>query len=253
MTHEIAVSIEPISDNNQAMLRGVIDYVSTHPDLRVHKIGAIPFLPLERLIDWKGAGVICTTEKLERLNTVANLKIPCVSVSLHQDPPASLPTVHSDNEAIGKLAAEHLFEIGLRKFAFVGHLNWLHNQERLLGFQTELRKKGADCEIINVQFSNSKQWVWPSEIRQRPLANALKIRARQLNVIPVSNNTGHASNRCVLVLMFKASITSMIAVLVNSDLKAAHNISANTTLSRLTGAFMMPSHVFWTCIRENAE
>ncbi|MDA7902587.1 XylR family transcriptional regulator [Mariniblastus sp.] len=191
MTHEIAVSIEPISDNNQAMLRGVIDYVSTHPDLRVHKIGAIPFLPLERLIDWKGAGVICTTEKLERLNTVANLKIPCVSVSLHQDPPASLPTVHSDNEAIGKLAAEHLFEIGLRNFAFVGHLNWLHNQERLLGFQTELRKKGADCEIINVQFSNSKQWVWPSEIRQRPLANALKRLHNSVGIFAAHDEFGH--------------------------------------------------------------
>ncbi len=174
MNHEIAVSIEPVSDNNQAMLRGVIDYVNKQSDLQVHKIGAIPFFPLERLVNWNGAGVICTTEKPECLDFVAKLKIPCVSVSLHQKPPASISTVHSDNEAIGKLAADHLLEIGLRKFAFVGHLNWLHNQERLSGFQNELRKKGVDCEIINVQFNKSKKWVWPSELQQRPLTEALR-------------------------------------------------------------------------------
>ena len=62
--------------------------------------------------------------------------------------------------------------------------------------------------------------------------------------MPVSSNTGQARNKWVLVLIFSASITPMMAVLVNKALKAAQSISANTTLSRLMGAFMMPSHVF---------
>ncbi|MCP4477770.1 MAG: substrate-binding domain-containing protein [Planctomycetaceae bacterium] len=191
MNHEIAISIEPISDNNQAMLRGVIDYVNANSNLRVHKVGAVPFFPLANLKDWNGAGVICTTETVKQLNTVSKLKIPCVSVSLHHTPPESLPTVHSDNEAIGKLAAEHLYGIGLRKFAFVGNENWSHNQERLLGFQTELRKKRADCEVINVQFANSKQWAWPAEIQRQPLASELKKLRQPVGIFAAHDEFAH--------------------------------------------------------------
>ena len=44
-----------------------------------------------------------------------------------------------------------------------------------------------------------------------------------------------------------------MAMTVKADLNAAHSSSASSTLSRLTGAFMMPSQVFCTCMRENAE
>ena len=191
MNHEIAISIEPISDNNQAMLRGVIDYVNANSDLRVHKVGAIPFFPLADLIEWNGAGVICTTETRERLNSVTQLRIPCVSVSLHHQPPDSLPTVHSDNEAIGRIAAEHLYGTGLRKFAFVGNSNWFHNQERLDGFQAELRKKSADCEIINVQFTDSDQWAWPAEVCQQPLANALNELHKPVGIFAAHDEFAH--------------------------------------------------------------
>ena len=116
---------------------------------------------------------------------------PCVSVSLHQKPPATISTVHSDNEAIGKLAADHLFKFGLRKFVFVGHLNWLHNKERLSGFQNELWKKGVDCEIINVQFNKSKKWAWPSELQQRPLADALKMLHKPVGIFAAHDEFAH--------------------------------------------------------------
>ena len=53
--------------------------------------------------------------------------------------------------------------------------------------------------------------------------------------------------------MPKASITNKMADTVNNDLNAAHNISAKTMSSKLTGAFIMPSQVFCTCILEKAE
>ncbi|KAF1071389.1 MAG: hypothetical protein GAK39_01331 [Variovorax sp.] len=37
------------------------------------------------------------------------------------------------------------------------------------------------------------------------------------------------------------------------DLNAAHSISASTMSSSPTGAFMIPSQVFCTCMREKAE
>ena len=71
--------------------------------------------------------------------------------------------------------------------------------------------------------------------------------------MPAHNSTGIASNSFGEWLMPRASITPMMASTENSALKAAHNISPSTTSSRPTGAFMMPSQVFCTCMRENAE
>ncbi len=73
------------------------------------------------------------------------------------------------------------------------------------------------------------------------------------NITPASSNTGHAISSFGLWLMPSASITPMIAVTVKNALNAAQSISASTTSSRPTGAFMMPSQVFCTCMRENAE
>ncbi|MCY1368433.1 hypothetical protein D9M69_554120 [compost metagenome] len=73
------------------------------------------------------------------------------------------------------------------------------------------------------------------------------------NVMPTPSSTGQASRSLGEWLMPRPSITAMMAVTENSALKPAHNISASTTSSRLTGAFMMPSQVFCTCMRENAE
>src|SRR5436305_10519416 len=73
------------------------------------------------------------------------------------------------------------------------------------------------------------------------------------NAMPANSSTGQAASSFGLWLMPSASMTNMVAVTVNSALNAAHSISASTMLSRAIGAFMMPSQVFCTCMRENAE
>jgi hypothetical protein len=45
----------------------------------------------------------------------------------------------------------------------------------------------------------------------------------------------------------------MMAATENRLFNAAQSISANTMSSSAIGAFMMLSHVFCTCMRENAE
>ena len=71
--------------------------------------------------------------------------------------------------------------------------------------------------------------------------------------MPASPSSGNASSSIGLWLMPRASITSRITTLVKSALKAAQSISASTTSSSRTGAFMMPSQVRCTCMREKAE
>ena len=75
----------------------------------------------------------------------------------------------------------------------------------------------------------------------------------QLKVMPTIKRIGNATSKSGLCEMPRPSITSKIATEVVSDLNAAHNISASKMLSKFTGAFMMPSQVFCTCMREKAE
>ena len=78
------------------------------------------------------------------------------------------------------------------------------------------------------------------------MASALKIKARQLKVMPTTRNSGQANNSFQLWVMPRAAITPKMAVTVNTALKAAHSISASNTSSKRTGAFKMPSNVFCT-------
>jgi LacI family transcriptional regulator len=192
MTLEIAVSIDPVSDNNRGMLRGVIDYVSQHPELRVFKVGAVPYVALGRLRSWRGAGAICVAETASELKQLVALKIPRVSVSLHQQPPAGLPTVHSDNQAIGRLAADHLRNLGLTNFALVGYLRWRHNLERLEGFRQALRAQGHDCQVVNVRFASGRQTrTWTADLKRQALKQSLKSLPYPLGILATHDEFAH--------------------------------------------------------------
>ena len=192
MSHEIAVSIDPVSDNNRGMLRGVIDYVGQYPELRVYKVGAVPYVSLARLRHWRGAGAICIAETASQLKQLVDLKIPRVSVSLHHPPPKSLPTVHSDNQAIGRMAAEHLRNLGLVRFAFVGYLRWQHNVERLSGFRAALQTHGHDCQVVNVRFASGRQsQTWTADLKRQALAQTLNTLQRPVGIFATHDEFAH--------------------------------------------------------------
>ena len=151
MSFSIGLCISPTSDNQVRMIRGALGYINEHPDLRVYKEGAMPYLPWERARNWKGDGIIATTEDKSRQEQLIRLKQPAVSVTGHLDPHDDLPTVLSDNHAIGKLAAEHLVEQGLHQFAYVGHEDWYTDRVRMEGFKETIERAGYTCQLIDVR------------------------------------------------------------------------------------------------------
>jgi LacI family transcriptional regulator len=55
--------------------------------------------------------------------------------------------VGNDNEAIGRIGAEHFLERHFRRFAFVGWKGLRYSEQRKLGFCATLRDAGFSCEI----------------------------------------------------------------------------------------------------------
>lgn len=155
MTWAIALCIAPVSDNQVRMIRGVLQYISEYPDLRVYKEGALPYLPWDRLSKWKGDGVIATTESEDRRTLLIKRRTPCVSVTGHVTPVPELPAVLSDNDAIGRAAAEHLLDQGLQQFTYVGNFDWYTDRMRLKGFAKAVASVGP-CTEIDIKFKRRK-------------------------------------------------------------------------------------------------
>jgi len=74
----------------------------------------------------------------------SELPVPVMLVGGMADLPA-LPSIGIDNEAIGRLATEHLLAGGSNKIAIVtGPLSWWEAQQRLLGWRKTLATNGLD-------------------------------------------------------------------------------------------------------------
>ncbi len=156
MNREIAISIEPTSDNNRRMIRGALEYISLYTELTVFKKLAIPYLDWESSLNWDGAGIITGAEIAGSIDQLLLNDTKIVSVSMHHLPDPKIPTIGSDNHAIGLLAAEHLLETGLKQFAFVGRSDWYHDQLRYKGFRQALASFGLDGPFIDLEFGRDK-------------------------------------------------------------------------------------------------
>ncbi len=83
-------------------------------------------------------------------------------VDVSQYRSADVPSVMPDNRLIGRMAARHLTERGLRHFGFVADGKFAPLIERLDGFRRELAGHGFGCEVFWSRSYASTSW-WEQE------------------------------------------------------------------------------------------
>jgi LacI family transcriptional regulator len=76
----------------------------------------------------------------------SRLPIPVVNVS-NTMPVPRLRVVTQDDHAVGRLAADHLWESGCRQFAFWGQHEALYSMERLEGFSEVISRGGETVDV----------------------------------------------------------------------------------------------------------
>lgn len=109
---------------------------------------------VEHLFDGSYEGVIMGYPIEPMPENVGASKTKVVSVTCRIP---NVPAVVHDNEAIGRIAAEHLYECGYRSFAFYGaETDWSRN--RLSGFTQSLQTKGVT--VATNQDSNGRFPGW---------------------------------------------------------------------------------------------
>src|SRR5262249_29511709 len=113
---QVAVFIQTWGAHGRGVLRGIHRYELDHGRwtvvVRPHMQSDAPAW----LRHWKGDGVLASVSHPRFAAALRRLRLPVVNVYYRPDP--TFPQLFTDNEVIGRLAADHLHERGLRHFGF---------------------------------------------------------------------------------------------------------------------------------------
>jgi LacI family transcriptional regulator len=143
----VALLIETSNAYARGLLAGIMSYVRQHRPWSIY----LPELgrgdrPPAWLARWRGDGIIARIETREIARAVRRTRLPVVDVSAARHLP-SLPWVETDDEAIARLAAEHLLERGFRDLAFCGDPRFTWSRNRAEHFASVARAAGARVRV----------------------------------------------------------------------------------------------------------
>ncbi|NQY31547.1 MAG: DNA-binding transcriptional regulator [Coraliomargarita sp.] len=113
---------------------------------------------------WQGDGIITSLNNSRQLEEfVLGAKVPTVDLSIwREDIP--LPRVAADNEAIGRLGAEHFIGLGYRNCAWFGLATNQVSRTRFNAYDEELQQAGIRCVRLDTRKAQD-----PAYIRKRVL------------------------------------------------------------------------------------
>ncbi|MEN6405602.1 MAG: DNA-binding transcriptional regulator [Thermoguttaceae bacterium] len=116
----VALLVEWSRAFGRGVLRGIGRYVQAHGRWKVyHTERKLSEAAPQWLRAWQGDGVIARIENQALAAQLRQLQIPMVNLFERGDMD-DVPAVLADNQAIARLAADHLVERGLKNFAYCG-------------------------------------------------------------------------------------------------------------------------------------
>lgn len=127
------------------VVRGIRVHAETHPNW-VFGLVIPDKQPYQKLGESRPDGLIGGINTESAAQALASWRCPIVNVSAVL-PDLPFPRVGVDNHAVGRLAAEHFLERGLRHFGFAGHRSWLFSVEREAGFRKVVEKAGHEVLV----------------------------------------------------------------------------------------------------------
>ncbi len=150
----VGVFWEPRFASGRQIILGIADYIRQHGPW--HIFSDVPLLaeqlpPLDR---WNGDGIIGLFPMTRNLRRVLQLGLPVVDLwgSVKE---IRIPQVLVDNQAAGRIAADHLLDMGLRRFAVLCLSTW-YAEQRCMGFRERIAEAAFQCAVCRARPS----WIW---------------------------------------------------------------------------------------------
>jgi len=143
MALRIGILVDATGAYGRGVVGGIAKYARAHTNWSLHLVQewSVSYGETSRLSVNAVIGQITSDKAVELLD---NLGLPAVNVADQQDS-VPLPSVYSDNRAVGRLAAEHYLARGFANFAFCGANDMLYSRERREGFVKAVEKAGYKC------------------------------------------------------------------------------------------------------------
>lgn len=161
---EVALIVDPGRPYDRRIIRGVAAYVQRNRRDWSLYVEEDPLARLPDLDAWAGDGILANFDDRRIAEAVIKLGVPVVGVGggygYYEENP-EIPYVRTDNRAIARLAAEHLIDLGFRRFAFCSEPPTRSNGwsgERADAFCECVAEAGFSCEVYAGRFSPAKQW-----------------------------------------------------------------------------------------------
>jgi LacI family transcriptional regulator len=143
--------------------------------------------PPHWLTDWHGEGIICRSITPQFVRRLRKLKIPIINLN-DSWADLELPSIRSDDDAIGRLAAEHLLERGFRCLAFCGFTGHDWSRKRREGLTAALGQRGKLCGEYESPWDGPHGH--PREQEQDAMARWLRTLPRPLGVLACNDVRG---------------------------------------------------------------
>ena len=153
----IGVYLQLETEHGRGILRGIGHVLRRRNDVAVFKFNQVAGYSAKAMgeMDYDGVIAKVATAADERLH--AKLGLPVVNVSGQRLTP-SLPTVNTDDLLVGRLAGQHFFTRGFRRFAYCGSHGHLASELRLLGLTEFAREQGLpEVQTTFVPFGDQTQ------------------------------------------------------------------------------------------------
>lgn len=137
---QIGLAVNHSSAYYRGVLRGIAHYAETRPQWLL--ISIVPEQQsLQSLSRFRPAGVIASLHMQSLVRAFSSWRRPVVNISAVL-PGLRFPRVGVDNDHVGRLAAAHFLERGLRHFGFVGPSDHLYSADRHAAYCQVLREAG---------------------------------------------------------------------------------------------------------------
>lgn len=190
----VALVVDPGLAYDRDIARGVAEYAREVGDWRLY-IEEEPSRRLPSFDAWRGQGIISSFDDPEIARSVIGAGLPVVAVGGEGlDPSSGIPFVATDNDAIGRLAAEHLLERALPRFGFYGlpATTTVWCDERNAAFTRRIEQAGRPCTSFDSRHE-STHWA----LLQHDLAAWLASLPRPVGIMACDDVRGrHVLEAC---------------------------------------------------------
>ncbi len=161
---EVALIIDPTKPYDRRIVRGVATYVENEAVDWSLYVEEDPASRLPDLETWAGDGILANFDNRRVARAVSKLGIPVVGIGGgygFYKQSTNVPYVRTDNRAIAEMAASHLFDLGLRHFAFCSEPPNRSNgwaKERQEAFHQIVADAGFSCEVYTGRHTAAQHW-----------------------------------------------------------------------------------------------